>query len=187
MKTALEKYKDAFPELSSSRLLLRAINKDDAESLYANFSDEEVMKYYNHYPYTSIEQVDSVIKIFTDNFAEGVSIRWAIVLKEKNEVIGTIGLNYSSAHPFSVEMGYELNRREWGKGITTEAISLVKEFAFHQLGLVRIQARTKPENIGSWKTLEKSGFEREGLLRKQSYWKNESHDVFLYAVINNKK
>jgi ribosomal-protein-alanine N-acetyltransferase len=185
MKKQLEKYKDAFPELTSDRLFLRAIKKEDAVALYENFSNAEVMEYYNDYPFASIEQVDNLIKIYNGHFAESIAIRWVIVLKEKNKVLGTVGIFPAQSNPFSSEIGYELNRNEWGKGLMSEAIGLVKDFGFNNLDLVRIQARTKPENIGSWKVLEKSGFQREGLLRKQSYWKNESQDVFLYAAINN--
>jgi len=183
MKLLLQKYANAFPELRADDLLLRRLAGTDAAELYETFSDEEVMKYYNASAFTSQEQVRQMLGIIEQHFNEGMAIRWAIT--KEGKALGTIGLSQAMSNPFGAEIGFELHRSQWGKGIITKAIGAVKEFGLGEFGLQRIQARTKPENIASWRALERSGFEREGLLRKQSYWKNELHDVYLYAVINN--
>ena len=185
MKNLLQKYHDNFPDLVSDRLLLRKVNPEDADSLFKIFSDPDAMKYYNIYPFAEKKEVEQLIAIINEHFIQGVAIRWVIVLINNNEPIGTIGLSSSASNPFGAELGFDLNKNYWNRGIITEAIICVKNFGLNDLGLKRIQARTKPENTGSWKALEKAGFLREGLLRKQSYWKNEFHDVYLYSVIAN--
>jgi Acetyltransferases, including N-acetylases of ribosomal proteins len=64
----------------------------------------------------------------------------------------------------------------------TEAIKMVTEFGLKKAGFVRMQARVIPGNIGSWKALEKSGYQREALLRKYSFDK-EFRDCYMYSAI----
>ena len=55
-----------------------------------------------------------------------------------------------------------------GRGIATEAIVLVTDWAFAGLGLGRVQVFVAPENIAALRLAASAGFEREGVLR--SYW-----------------
>ena len=43
------------------------------------------------------------------------------------------------------------------------------DYLFLSRDLVRVQAKADPENVASWKALEKAGFKREGVLRKTFY------------------
>lgn len=183
MKILLEPFRTKFPELESARLHFRRIIITDAKALFQQFSDPEVMRYYNQYPYTSIDQAADVVRKLDDGFTAGFNIRWAIVPKGESELIGTIGFFADLTNPHTGELGYELNRLYWGKGLATEAIKTITEFGLNKIHLQRIQARTVPENTASWKALEKNIFIREGLLRKHSWWKNELHDVYLYARV----
>jgi ribosomal-protein-alanine N-acetyltransferase len=185
MKILLEQFRTKFPEFFSARLQFRRIVATDAEALYQQFSDPEVMQYYNQYAYTTMQQATEVVSKLEDGFQAGFNIRWAIVPKGETKLVGTIGFFADITNPHTGELGYELNRNHWRKGLITEAIDVVTAFGLNTIHLKRIQARTVPENIASWKALEKNQFTREGLLRKQGWWKNELHDVFLYARIAN--
>jgi RimJ/RimL family protein N-acetyltransferase len=61
------------------------------------------------------------------------------------------------------------------------ALELVVERAF-AAGVERLQATVEPWNVASQRVLEKSGFEREGLLRGYARYRDEPRrDVYLYA------
>lgn len=45
-----------FPSLTTNRLLLRQIQPEDAEALFATFSDAEVMEFYGHEPHQSLDE-----------------------------------------------------------------------------------------------------------------------------------
>ena len=70
-----------------------------------------------------------------------------------------------------------------GRGIVTEAVRLVMEFAFSTLNIHRIEAYVAPQNLGSIRVLEKSGFTREGLLRELLFINGKWVDHYMYAIL----
>lgn len=95
---------------------------------------------------------------------------WGIYILEMGErLIGTIKLNINWIHRFA-EVGIMIgDKNEWEKGYATEAIGLVKDYAFNVLNLHKLTAGIYEPNIGSLRAFEKNGFEREGLLMKHRY------------------
>ncbi|MGZ4160285.1 MAG: GNAT family N-acetyltransferase, partial [Neobacillus sp.] len=71
-----------------------------------------------------------------------------------------------------------------GKGIMTEAVQLVVDYAFNVLGLHRIAAGVMPYNIGSIRVLEKAGFEKEGIARKNVMINGKWQDHEILSIIN---
>ncbi len=63
-------------------------------------------------------------------------------------------------------LGYWMSREHTGRGLMTEAVGLVVQFAFDSLDLHRIHAATLPENAASRRVLEKNGFREEGYAEK---------------------
>ena len=79
------------------------------------------------------------------------------------------------------ELGYMLDKRYWGKGIMSKAVSQICESAFAELDIVRISAEIFAGNIASAKVLTKNGFCLEGL-KKSAIWKNEQfYDLQMYG------
>ena len=58
-----------------------------------------------------------------------------------------------------------------GRGVATEALRLLAEWALGTLGLGRLQVFVAPENVPALRLAESAGFRREGLLR--AYWEND--------------
>ena len=81
--------------------------------------------------------------------------------------IGTIKLGPIDSNHFTSDIGFMLGNREyWGRGIATEAIQLLTQYAF-SLGIKKITAGAYESNKGSIITLEKCGFEKEGYRKSQ--------------------
>jgi RimJ/RimL family protein N-acetyltransferase len=57
------------------------------------------------------------------------------------------------------------------------------EFGFRELGLHRMWADCDPDNVGSWRVLEKIGMRREGHLRENALVKGAWVDSLIYAVL----
>lgn len=105
---------------------------------------------------------------------------------DTSKLIGHVSLYSIKRLPFSSGfIGYSIDERQIGKGIGTEAVQLVTQFAFEKVVLHRLEAYVSPRNTGSIKVLEKSGFIREGLLRKLLYINGVWEDHYLYACIEN--
>jgi [ribosomal protein S5]-alanine N-acetyltransferase len=59
-------------------------------------------------------------------------------------------------------IGYWIDRNYANRGLTTEAVRVLSDFGFLQLGIHRIEINIRPENAASCKVAEKAGFEFEG-------------------------
>ena len=97
-------------------------------------------------------------------------------------LIGHIALYSVKRLPYaSGFVGYAMDGAFVGKGIVTEAVELIVNFAFEEIGLHRIEAYVSPENKSSIRVLEKAGFQQEGLLRKLLYINGKWVDHYMYA------
>ncbi|MEH6939252.1 GNAT family N-acetyltransferase [Bacillus sp. JJ664] len=172
-----------FPILETSRLMLIEIESKHLDVIYQIFSNEDVTKYYGMSPFTNESQAKVMIESFRIRFENKQGLRWGILDKETNHLIGTIGLNNLLLSSKRTEIGYDLLPTFWGNGIMSEAINEVITYCFETLSLFRIGAVIFPENIASMKVIEKLGFQKEGLLRGYIYQNEESHNVFVYSLL----
>jgi Cu+-exporting ATPase len=60
-----------------------------------------------------------------------------------------------------VELAYALRSEYWGRGLATELAGAAVAVGFERLGLDDVVAFTLPTNRGSWRVMEKTGFEYE--------------------------
>ncbi|MDF2840309.1 MAG: RimJ/RimL family protein N-acetyltransferase [Clostridia bacterium] len=113
---------------------------------------------------------------------------FGIFHKEDSLLIGNIMLAAIMRGPFqSCILGYSLDQQYNGRGYISEAVRLLVDFAFNELKLFRIEAGVMPSNIGSIRVLEKAGFQKEGLSRKniEINGKREDHLLFSKLVEEN--
>ena len=112
---------------------------------------------------------------------------FAIELKEVHKVIGNVYLGKRDFN--SRELGYVLNEDYQNKGYGSAACKAVIDYAFKQ-GIHRVYAECAPQNIPSWRLLEKLGLKREAHFRKNvSFHINEKGipiywDTYVYAALN---
>lgn len=86
----------------------------------------------------------------------------------------------------SCYIGYYLDQQHNGKGYMTEAAKLAVRFALDELNLHRIEAGVMPHNIGSILVLEKAGFHKEGIARKNVKINGKWEDHQVLAIISDK-
>ena len=169
--------------IETERLVLREVTRDDAADMLRYLSDPGVVLPMGLEPFGSVEAVWDEIDWYRSILADGTGIRWGITLKDSGKVIGSCGfLNRATQHS-RAEIGYELSRDFWGRGIAAEALHAVLKFGFTQLSLNRIEALTEPANLPSQKLLEARGFMREGLLRDYECTRGEFEDLYMYSVL----
>jgi ribosomal-protein-alanine N-acetyltransferase len=171
-----------FPTLETERLILRKLCLEDAKDVFEYASDPEVAKYVSWEPHKSIEDSINLIKFTHEYYERKEGIIWGIVYKENNKVIGTCDISPVTKH-FRAEIAYALSRDYWGKGLMTEAVKEVIRFGFERMNLNRIQAMCIPENIGSYRVMEKVGMKYEGVIREYMYIKGKFQDLKLYSIL----
>lgn len=175
-------FKD-IPDLETERLLLRELVLGDAADVL-EFRGDAYVQRYNMEPLKTIAEAKMEIRRTHASFAEQDSISWAIVLREEHKVVGGIGLSAWSRRHRKVEVGYDLTRAYWGRGLASEALRRVLQFAFSEMNVNRIYAGTIADNQESVRMLQRNGFTREGT-RRQSSWEDDGtfHDSALYGLL----
>ncbi|WP_456273562.1 GNAT family N-acetyltransferase [Bacillus sp. AK031] len=172
-----------FPVLETERLILREIKRDDAKSIFKNFSDDRVTEYYDLETFKNLSQAEALIEKLADGYHTTNQIRWAITIKSSDELIGTCGFHAIEKEHYKVETGYELNPEYWGRGIMSEALKAIFSFAFREMEVNRIEAFYDPENDKSKNVLEKCGFLYEGTQRKRFFEKGKFVDASISALL----
>jgi [ribosomal protein S5]-alanine N-acetyltransferase len=172
-----------FPDLETPRVKLRRIAVKDISKLLELYQDPEVVQFLDWSGSQTEQEIRLVVSFFEQQHRRGKALRWALADPHTDELIGTVVL-MNFRKELVADIGYDLHKDYWGKGIMTEVLLEVIRFA-DRLGLKRLQAYVRPENIASAKLLEKLGFDQEGLLRKAGYHetRHELMDVFLYARV----
>ncbi len=171
------------PTIETERLLLRPLTMADDEAIYAYGSDPEVTKYVLFDTHNSITDSQIFLHLTLDQYANQEPAALAIELKDNKMLIGTIGyLNWHRDHK-RIEIGYALSQDYWNKGYVTEATNALIDHFFRNSDLVRIEARCRPENIGSSRVMEKAGMKFEGILRKHVFVKGKHYDMKIYSIL----
>ena len=149
------------PTLETKRLLLRPFKQEDAMAVFECWeSDPDVAKYMFWTSHNDIEKTRQWLAFEIEQIDKDDWYRFALVLKETNELIGT-ALIYYEEEVQSWEIGYNLGKKYWGKGYATEAVRQVISFAVEELQISEIVGRYAKENPASGRVMEKLGFQYE--------------------------
>jgi ribosomal-protein-alanine N-acetyltransferase len=171
------------PELTTERLRLRAPLPQDAAAVLVIIGDPEVTRYLNLPTFTTLPEAHAALERLQQRFTARDAIRWAIELVEHNEMIGSVGLLRFDFEHRHAEVGYEIARRWWGRGLTSEAAAAVIRYGFSVLGLHRIEAGVLPGNDASVRVLQKLGFVEEGTRRDYLHAKGRFHSFRWFSLL----
>ena len=175
--------------LRSSRLLLRPLRDDDAETIFEGWAARpEASRWLTWEWHRSLQETRDYLEGARLANESGAQIDWMIERLEDGLGIGTIGLGCLSFS--ALEAGYVLAPQAWGRGFASEALKAVIEAAFAEPLLVRVQASCHPDNAASLRVLEKNGFELEGRLRRSTVFPNlgpEPRDALLLSRVTQPK
>jgi ribosomal-protein-alanine N-acetyltransferase len=173
------------PRLHTPRLLLRPVERGDADGIFAYASDPEVARYTLWDPHGSRQDTEFFIEDYAlANYRQRVPDPFILESREEpGKILGTVGCHWASELHRTMELGFALAREAWGKGLGTEAAWAVTCFAFSTFRPARLQARCHADNPASARVLEKIGMSHEGLLRAAAIKGTVVWDVHLYALV----
>src|SRR5688500_12404638 len=98
-----------FPNLTTERLILRQLEIQDENEVFALRSDKRVNEFLARPKPEVVEDARKFIEKINDQIAKNAGIYWAITLKNDNKLIGTICYwNIVKEHS-RAEIGYELH------------------------------------------------------------------------------
>jgi ribosomal-protein-alanine N-acetyltransferase len=112
---------------------------------------------------------------------DGFEYNFAVMANGRH--VGGAGIKINRQYPYICEVGYFVDRKYWNRGISTKAVALLEKFIAEKPDIVRIEIFMAKENAGSEKVAIKSGYQKEGLMKKRLKIGNTFHDCYLYAKI----
>lgn len=174
---------NSFPTTETGQLILRKIEAEDAKDLFEFLSDASVNQFMTHNSFENIVQVQRLINGMQQSFEAKQKIIWGIAPKDAKKIIGYCGYHAFDESNETGEVSFCLAKEYWGQGIMTDALRAIIPFGFEKIDLNRIEAKSMPENTGSFKVLEKAGFQKEGLIRQGLLKNGIFYDLCLYSIL----
>ena len=150
------------PTLRTQRLVLRRWRAEDLAPFAELNADPDVMA---HMQKTmSREESDAFVARIEEEFDDCGFGLWAVEAPNHSPFIGFVGLHRVPIDaPFTpaVEVGWRLAREHWGYGFVTEAARSAVRYGLEEVGLDEIVSFTNPDNVRSWKVMERLGMIRD--------------------------
>jgi ribosomal-protein-alanine N-acetyltransferase len=160
---------------------VRSWRKDDLKSLVEHANNPNIaanLRDQFPHPYTRRDAIE-----FLD-YAHTQEPECSFAIEYSGEASGGVGfLIGRDIARISAEMGYWLSEELWGRGIATRAVTAMSDWAFEHYDLTRVFAMAFAHNAASIRVLEKSGFEREGVLRRSAVKNGVVLDQVLFAKV----
>ena len=143
-------------EIKTKRLILREMQAEDFDALYAIFSDPETMQHYPS-PFDE-EKTRSWIVRNQNRYAEYGFGLWSVVLKETGRVIGDCGVTMQNIHgQILPEIGYHIHKAHQRRGYASEAAQACMDFVFEQTPYDAVYSYMKHSNAASYGVALKNG------------------------------
>ena len=168
-------------ELKLAHCTLRPWRKGDEASLARYANNRNVsgnLKDRFPFPYTAADAREWI----EHAGGQRPACNFAIVVD--GEAVGGIGVEMGQdVFQRSAEIGYWLGEPFWGRGIASEALRAVTEYAFATFDIIRLEAGVFSWNPASARVLEKAGYTLEGRARQAVVKDGRVGDRLLYGLL----
>lgn len=162
------------------RIYLRKLKNEDFNERYLSWlNDTEILQWRSPKAYPSDMQD---LKNFAERAKSNGDLHLAICLKDDDLHVGNISLNSIQWVHRSAELSIMVgDKSQWGQGVGSEAIKILTDHGFKNMGLNRIWAESP--NPGFNKAVQKCGWTKEGLKRKAFLFNGEFIDFECYSIL----
>lgn len=168
------------PTLCGERILLRPLGSEDGENLWADVRDPEVRRLTGTHHKFSYEEIAAYCASRADQTDR---ITLAVVDLQSGDWIGEVVLNDYDEPNRSAGLRIALRANSCGRGLGTEALSLLVAHAFGPLRLHRVSLEVYDFNARAIRAYEKVGFQHEGRMRDALWWEGTPRDTLVMAIL----
>ena len=175
-------WRAGLPVLAGSTFTLRELRAEDAPSLLAMLTTEEVARFISPPP-TTIEGFERFIAWTHRERKAGNYVCFAIVPNGMTTAIGIFQVRSLEPGFGTAEWGFAMGSQYWGSGVFVEGARLMLDFAFDVIGTARLEARAATANGRGNGALRKIGAVQEGVLRRSFKRHGQYHDQVLWAIL----
>jgi 8-oxo-dGTP diphosphatase len=142
--------------LETARLRLRSPRNEDAERVSALLSDWRIVGPAAKIPHPfGISDARDFFAQAAKDTSQGKGFAYLIEDRARSLVIGGIGATIDGG---VADLGYWIDRTDWGKGFATEALRRIVRMVFGRFGASSVKASVMSGNLPSRRVLEKCGF-----------------------------
>lgn len=170
--------------IQTNSLLIRPLQVDDAEDLFEMLSNRDVYRFEPGSPITR-ERAEQIALSCSQDPAF-----WAVVLLSEQIMVGRLYFNQTEPKYLQTwELGYIFNPAYHNHGYASESALALIKYGFAECGVHRVVAYCNPDNIPSWRVMEKIGMRREGYLRQNIFFRRDENgnpawqDSFAYGML----
>ncbi|GAB2671730.1 GNAT family N-acetyltransferase [Paenibacillus thermoaerophilus] len=143
-------------QIKTERLIITAIGPENYGRVSETYpAGEHIVEYMEN------------LKKDPELFGWGV---WLVTLAENDQAVGDIGFKRKPDHQGTVEAGYGILPEMRNKGIATESVRALLNWAFSSPQVKKVVAECDQENMPSIKVLEKLGMQRTGVKNGMVQW-----------------
>jgi RimJ/RimL family protein N-acetyltransferase len=144
------------PTLRSSRLLLRILTEDDASDKYAGWLNDPEVNQYLATKHATVEELRNYIR---KKYEDHRTLFFGIFLHDGGTHVGTIKLDEINFNEKTATIAIMIgDKRQWGKGLATEALQILISYAFEELDLNEIKLGVIGQNNAAIRVYERLGF-----------------------------
>jgi len=168
--------------LEGTRITLRPASLDDAEARFALGTDAEIVKMFGVSP----SDAKPMTRHAAEQWAQSLAVNpYAWVIEVEGSLVGEIKLHSITVQDRRASMAVGIyDRNLLGKGIGTEAISLLLGHAFSEMKLHRIGIRVLAYNERAIRAYAKCGFSVEGRERETAFVDGKWHDDLMMGLLS---
>ncbi len=175
-------WKAGLPVLTGAGFTLRELRLEDAASLLAMLTTEEVSRFISPPP-TTVEGFERFIQWAQRERQAGNYACFAVVPAGMTTAVGIFQIRSLEPGCATAEWGFALGSQFWGTGVFLDGARLVLDFAFDVLGARRLEARAAVANGRGNGALRKVGAVQEGILRRSFLRHGQYHDQVLWGIL----
>ncbi|MET0425899.1 MAG: GNAT family protein [Actinoplanes sp.] len=169
--------------IATDRLILRRFRAADVPVLAGYRSDPAVARYQSWDAPFPLAKAETAVANFMASDPDTPGwFQYAIERIDGKVLVGDVAVRLHDNH-LQAEIGFTLATEHQKQGYATEAVRAVLDRLFRVQGLHKVTGECDARNVGSYRLLERLGFQREGLLRQQTYLKGEWTDDLIYGLL----
>ena len=171
------------PELSDGPILLRRLRASDKAAVVLALNDELCGRHLFRppYPYTDAD-FDEFLAWTGGAWTEAHTAHWVVVRASDDAVLASISLEVHALRQ-AAEIGYLCAPWARGRGVMSAAVRLVRDWAFDELELERLELATEVDNVASQRVAAAAGFRREGVMRGYLAVRGRRTDDVLFGMV----
>ena len=170
-----------------ANLIIRPLRPEDREPLFSAVSEskDEINPWMSwcHHNY-SIQDADEWISCCQENWAlEKGDREFAVFDMTDFGLVGCVGINQINHVNQFANLGYWVRSTRTNAGLASAMARLAAQFAFENLGLVRLEIVVRPENLASRRVAEKIGAQFECNARNRLLYQEKPYDAAIYSLV----